>query len=80
VEIGKVRTDFHFPYNPHESNVRLFGLDRAGFNRHSMKSVKGKVRTMNSIVSGDALFYLFPFQMIELLGFDYCYNWKQSEG
>jgi len=38
VEIGKVWTDFHFTYNPHENKARLFCLDRAGFNRYSIKS------------------------------------------
>lgn len=43
MEIGKVWTDFHFAYNPHENNARLFGLARAGFNRHSIKSETGGI-------------------------------------
>jgi hypothetical protein len=41
-EIGKVWTDFHFAYNPHENKARLFGLDRAGFNRYSITSASRK--------------------------------------
>ena len=38
METGKVCTDFHFAYDPHENKARLFGLARAGFNRYSIKS------------------------------------------
>jgi hypothetical protein len=42
MEIGKVWTDFHFAYNPHENKARLFCLVVAGFNRNSIKSARWK--------------------------------------
>ena len=35
---------------------------------------------MNSTMFADASFCLFAVEIIEALGFDFCYNWKELKG